>query len=477
MNARLIRTLVIANLFVYLVVAGLAFYFGFLPIESTTAATVEQAGARTSPLVSLSIPTPTEFAAPPVIDSITPIPFDTPIAQMPADLANPGAPTATPVPPPPTAQPVRDRGLVPPSAINILLLGTDMLQPNSINWRTDTIILLSIDQEHKTVGMLSIPRDLWVRIPGVGPQRINTADFYGTYYKLPGSGPQTIKTTIEQNLGIRVHYYVRVGWDSFRKAVDTLGGVDVDVDCALQQAGFADDYGTVNLNFQPGVQHMDGVTALRYARSRYTTNDFDRSRRQRKVLLAMWDKAMSLNLLPKWPELYSQFRDSVQTDLSPVELASLAWIGSQLRMDKIKSRAIDSQYVIPWTGPNGEAVLLPQSEKIHSLLVEFFSPPSDAQDPFDTENASVQVVSGDSSMANVATVSLRRQGFQMVDPLGASTIAPASSIVVYNNKPATIQRLAAALRINSNNIRTVSDPSAKVDIQVILGRDYNSCQK
>ncbi|MGB8644483.1 MAG: LCP family protein [Anaerolineae bacterium] len=475
MNSKLLRTLVVGNLLVYLVVVGLFVYFALFPGDSTTAA-ADQGGVGSNPFISLSIPTPTEFAIQQTQAPITPIAFDTPIITTPLPNPTAGGPTVTPVPPPPTAQPVTDRGLVPPSAINIVLLGTDMRAPGASNWRTDTIILVSIDQEHKTVGLLSIPRDLWVRIPGIGPQRINTADFYGDYYHLPGGGPQTVKSAIEQNLGIRVHYYVRVGFDSFRKAIDTLGGVDVDVDCAVQENGFSDDYGSINLNFQPGVQHMDGVTALRYARSRYTTNDYDRSRRQRKVLLAMWDKALSLNLLPKWPELYSQFHDSVQTDLGPTELASLAWTGSQLRMDRIKSRAIDNRVTSPWTGPNGEMVILPQPERIHSLLVEFFSQPTNEADPFETENARVQVVSGNASMANVASVTLKRQGFQMADPQAAPSVAPASSIIVYNSKPTTVQRLVSALRLNPNSVRTASTPS-DVDIQVILGQDYNSCQR
>jgi LCP family protein required for cell wall assembly len=355
-------------------------------------------------------------------------------------------------------------------------MGTDR-RPGQVNWRTDTLILVSVNQEDKTVGLLSIPRDLWVQIPGIGAQRINTADFYGEYYHLPGGGPQTIKSTIERNLGIRVHYYARVGFDAFRKAIDTLGGVDVDVDCPLQESNFYDDYGRADLNFQAGVQHMDGVTALRYARSRYTTNDYDRARRQRKVLISMWDKALSLNLLPKWPELYGQFHDSVQTDMGPVELTALAWIGSQLHLDRIKSRAIDNRVTTSWTGPAGEWVLLPQPEKIHSLLVEYFSQASNQDDPFEAEKARVQIVSGNPQAANLAAVALARQGFNIADLQAAPALAAASSIVVYQPKPATLQRLVTALRMSPDNVRTVTDSSAKFDIQVILGRDYNACQR
>jgi LCP family protein required for cell wall assembly len=479
-NRRILRALIVGNLAVYAFIALVLAYDDTLPTFGIIQASSAQSGSQGGPLVALILPTPTEFVPPQTYPAITPISLDTPVPTSTA-LPQSGGRVATPTPksspvPPPTTIPVKDRGLVPPSNINIILMGTDR-RPGQPNWRTDTLILVSINQEEKTVGLLSIPRDLWVQIPGIGAQRINTADFYGEYYHLPGGGPQTIKTTIERNLGIRVHYYVRVGFDAFRKGIDTLGGVDVDVDCPLVENGFVDDYGPANLNFQPGVTHMDGVTALRYARSRYTTNDYDRARRQRKVVLAMWSKALSLNLIPKWPELYSQFHDSVQTDLGPVEFAGLAWIGSQLHMDRLKSRAIDNHTTTPWIGPAGEDVLLPQPEKIHSLLAEFFSDQATVDDPFEAENARVQIVSGNPQTANIAVVALARQGFNMVNPQASPTMAASSSIIVYHPEPATVQRLVDALRLSPDRVQSVDDPSAPADIQVILGRDYNSCQR
>lgn len=477
MNRKLLRPLIVGNLLVYAVI-GLWLQFG--DYFTTAGAAVSPSGQSGGGgnLISIILPTPTEFAPPQTYPAITPISIDTPAPTFtPAPAGSGGlTPTPPPTPPPaPTVVPVKDRGLVPPSNINIILMGTDR-RPGQPNWRTDTLILASINQQDKTVGLLSIPRDLWVNIPGIGSQRINTADFYGEYYHLPGGGPQSIKTTIERNLGIRVHYYARVGFDTFRTAVDTLGGVDIPVDCPVVENGFNDDYGPANLNFQPGVQHMDGVTALRYARSRYTTNDYDRARRQRQVLVAMWDKALNLNFLPKWPQLFGQFRDSFQTDLGPVEFTALAWIGSQLHMDRLKSRAIDNHSTTPWIGPAGEQVLLPQPEKIHSLLVDFFSDSASVDDPFEAENATIRVLSGNPQSANIAVIALERQGFHVANPASSPTAAT-SSILVYHPKPLTLQRLVDALKINPNNVKTVNDPSATVDIQVTLGRDYNPCQR
>lgn len=479
MTRKFLRPLIVGNLVVYAVIAVLLQFSDYFPTAGAVQDSSGQSSGLGGPLISIILPTPTEFAPPQTYPAITPISLDTPVPTDTPPPPGAAIPVATPTKPrlpAPTVVPVNDRALVPPTNINIILMGTDR-RTGQINWRTDTLILATINQQEKTVGLLSIPRDLWVNIPGIGNQRINTADFYGEYYHLPGGGPQTIKSTIERNLGVRVHYYARIGFDTFRTAVDTLGGIDIAVDCPVVENGFYDDYGPANLNFQPGVQHMDGITALRYARSRYTTSDYDRARRQRQVLVAMWDKALNLNFLPKWPELFGQFRNSFQTDLGPVELTALAWIGSQLQLDRLKSRAIDNHSTTPWVGPAGEQVLLPQPEKVHSVLVDFFSESGSVDDPFEAENASVRIISGNPQTANIAVVALERQGFHVTNPQSSPTFAPTSSIVVYHPKPLTVQRLVDALRINPKNVQSVDDPSATTDIQVTLGRDYNSCQR
>ena len=473
MNPKLLRNLIIGNLAVYGVVFALIAFAYFFPTDHQTLAANQQNFSNNAPLISIMLPTPTPYgialapSAPGAIQTL--VPLETPLPVTPASKLAQASPTPKPAI-------VRDQALVPPSNLNILLLGTDQRTGQS-NWRTDTIILLTINQEEKTVGMLTIPRDLYVNIPGIGKQRINTADFYGYYYHYPGGGPNLIKQTIEQNLGVRVHYFVRGGFDAFRRSTDILGGIQVDVDCALYEQDFYDDYGHATLNFQPGLQTMDGVTALRYARSRYTTNDYDRGRRQRKVLLAMWDKATSLNLLPKWPELYKEIQDSIQTDLSPTEMAALAYIGTQLKMDKIKSRAIDNRSTIPYITPEGAQVLLPNAEKIHAVLVDLFASQTDAADAVATENASVRIISGNPQAAEIAATTLHRQGLNTVAGNDAIPLAPASSITMYVNKPATAQKLAALLRIDPAVIHFESTAQPPADIVVNLGHNYNTCQK
>jgi hypothetical protein len=223
---------------------------------------------------------------------------------------------------------------------------------------------------------------------------------------------------------------------------------------------------------------MDGVTALRYARSRYTTSDYDRSRRQRKVILAMWDKATSLNLLPKWPQLYQEMSSSIETDLGPTELATLAYIGTQLNMGKIKSRAIDNRSASPYITPEGAWVLLPDAAKIHAVLVEFFAPPTEDIDQVAVENATIELMSGNADAAGIAQSALKRSGINTT--LGTTDIplADQSTITVYHNKPATAQRLASLLRLDpATSIIHSGEQATGADIVVNLGRDYNACQK
>jgi hypothetical protein len=146
-------------------------------------------------------------------------------------------------------------------------------------------------------------------------------------------------------------------------------------------------------------------------------------------------------------------------------------------MDRIKSRAIDNRTTLPWTGPNGEAVLLPQQDKIRTLLADFFAPPSTGPDPFETEHARVEVLSGNGQAASTAALTLKRQGFEIADSQQTSSLARTSSIVIYNQKPATVDRLLSALRIGSDKVKEASDAESNVDIQVILGSDYSTCQR
>jgi LCP family protein required for cell wall assembly len=281
------------------------------------------------------------------------------------------APTATPVPEP-TVAPEVPSGKV----LNVLLMGSDK-RPGDGNWRTDTLVLVSIDADRRRVGMLSVPRDLWVDIPGHGSGRINTADFLGQLAGRPDGA--LIKETVAANLGVPVDRFVRVNFQAFVGVVDALGGIELVVDCPIEDYFLSDGVaGPGPVSLDTGVHHVDGTTALRYARSRHSTSDFDRSRRQQRVLRAMVARAREKGLLRSAPRLLASVREHVQTDLSLPELLGLGLLAARTADVGVRSAQLDFHQLSDWTTPDGAQVLLADPAAVATLLAEVVARP-DAQ--------------------------------------------------------------------------------------------------
>jgi LCP family protein required for cell wall assembly len=394
----------------------------------------------------------------------------------PANMPQPGA-SATPiagsaVAPLPTLTPMPAFPIsIPDRYTNIVLLGSDR-RPGAAAWRTDSIIIVSVDSTNKIVRLLSIPRDLWVYIPGHGYNRINTADLWGELAK-KGSGPERVKKTIHHNLGIPIHYYVRIDFEGFVKIINTVGGIDVDVDCALP-----------DMKLSSGIHHMDGKLALRYSRSRYSTNDFDRSRRQRKVLMALWDQALTLNIIPRLPELWWTMANSFQTDLSLDQVINLAYVGTQLEPQDILSRAIGTSHVQGWMTPQGAAVLLPRQDKVQTLLDNYYVP-VDPKNAAGANKLAVRVLNGSQrrDADQLAVANLRWAGYK-AKPAGVADQQnyAQTQILVYTGRTGAAQEIARELQVPAARIQDLTgtaeqpDPANPVDFQVILGRDYDPCQ-
>jgi LCP family protein required for cell wall assembly len=265
--------------------------------------------------------------------------------------------------------PIGDHTLV------LALLGVDTGRTSSA-WRTDTIILVFIEQEAKRVGMLSIPRDLWVFIPDHGYGRINTVDALGERAEPAGGGLALLDRTLRHNLGVPVDHYVRTDFNGFVRIVDAVGGVTVDVERPVADI-FPDPSsptGEFRMDLPVGSQHMDGRTALAYCRSRSTTSDFDRSRRQQKVLMALWKQAFTLETLGEAPYLWATFSGVFETDLTKAEAVRLAHLVYGVEPHNVRSARLDAATVTPWTTPQGAQVLLPQTDAIHRVIVELLSP-------------------------------------------------------------------------------------------------------
>ncbi|MCL7452312.1 MAG: LCP family protein [Anaerolineae bacterium] len=361
--------------------------------------------------------------------------------------------------------PPEDAGPIPwDRYTNIILLGTDK-KADRVGWRTDTMIVVSVDAEQNLVYLLSIPRDLWVEIPGHGPDRINTADFWGEAAS-PGGGPELVRRTLQENLGIPVDYFVRIDFQGFVSVVDAIGGVEIDVDCALPDIGL-----------ESGIHMMDGKQALRYARSRMDTSDFDRSRRQREILMALWEKGKSMDVIPKLPALWRAMASSFETDLSLGQVLSLAYNGIQLSPDRILTEAIGPGQVYDWVTPLGAEVLLPRDGEIEALLKDFYSSPDTSSEDA-ARPAKVQVLNGSwlSEAEQLASHDLRRAGFRIAGTgLADSQDYPQTQILFYGVDASIAQRVVKTLKLPSSVLRYQHDPSSAVDFRIVLGADYDPC--
>jgi polyisoprenyl-teichoic acid--peptidoglycan teichoic acid transferase len=228
----------------------------------------------------------------------------------------------------------------------------------------DTIQLVTINPSEGTVKLTSFPRDLYVYIPGDTVQRINTAFQWG--------GFEALATTMEYNFGVRPEYYALINFWSFKEVIDSLGGVTVNIGRNLcdHRAGYGDYCVSV------GSMVMDGETALWYVRSRYSTSDLDRGRRQQEVLRAIFDKMVSLDGLNRAPELYNIYQENVTTNLSFDFLSKFLPVAlSVAHNQQIDQSSIGEDQVYSWTTTHGAMVLVPIREKVLEVMRQVISEP------------------------------------------------------------------------------------------------------
>lgn len=187
--------------------------------------------------------------------------------------------------------------------------------------------------------------------------RINAVQFKG--------GFNLTAATFEYNFGVRPDHYALIDFSGFVSLIDTIGGINVEV--AKKLTDHRDKVG--NYTVKPGIVHMNGETTLWYVRSRYTTDDFDRARRQQEVIKAIFMRLLSLNLVEKFPQLHAQFKNTIQTDLKKSQLLKLIPLAPQfVQGERINRYVIDNNHVSNWLTYEGAQVLLPRREAIKPLL-------------------------------------------------------------------------------------------------------------
>ncbi len=365
---------------------------------------------------------------------------------------------------------------------NFLLLGSDTTNPVNAG-RTDVIVILSVNRSAGTVSMLSLPRDLYVYIPGHRVYRINSAYGFGEH---DGTGGFVLLAeTIRYNLGLQIDHYARVDFADFKTIVDALGGIELSVDCAIQDwrlkepeidPTIEDNWAMFTLPV--GVYTMDGDLALWYARSRLTSSDFDRGRRHQALLRALWGRIRGLGLMEQLTDVWPQALEVVETDLQLSDMLNLVPLALALDPSRIASYTFRPNIETrKWLSPEGSDVLAPQRDAIRSLEQQMIEPPTEHQ--LARDNARVEIVnaSGTAALAQVAADRLAWEGF--VPQLATDAAAYQDATMIYDftgqSKGSSLAALQAALRVRSENIILQPDPNRSVDFRVVIGGNYLSC--
>lgn len=283
---------------------------------------------------------------------------------------------------------------------NILLAGYSVDDPGHSGAElTDSIMIISIDKTNSRATLISIPRDLWVRIPGYGYSKINAAypdgqngNFSDPDYFSGGIG--LLQKVLEQNLGIDIHYYGLINYAAFKQAVDAVGGITIDLTSSDNPYGLYDPY--TNLKLPNGVVQLDGQTALNLARSRgdgpgaygFPRGDFNRTQHQRQLLVALKDKATSAGVLAnpvRAGQLMSTAGNNVRTNMSVAEIQTVASITKNIPAANITSVGLNDinqvNYLQSYTSPSGQSALIPavgldRFTAIQEALELLLSPPA-----------------------------------------------------------------------------------------------------
>lgn len=385
------------------------------------------------------------------------------------------------------------------SRINILFVGLrggDQTE-GDCPFCTDTLILMTVDPITQTAGMLSIPRDMWVNIPGFGYSRINTAWTLGRGARLPGGGPALAMKTVSHFIGVPVNYYVQVDFDTFVDIIDLIGGVDIynDETLVLDPMSHGRDFPKVKLTCC-GIRHLNGTVALAFARCRHaeygcTDGDIGRAKRQQKVIFGIRDKVLSPENFPdlfaQAPKLYRTFSSGIHTNMTLRAATKLAVLVRDIPKENIKNAVIDNSVITFGTiilGGQRASVIRPIPDEVRVLRDTIFtasgplSPMAqgDLTSLMKADGARVRVLNGTSiaQLDQRTARYLRLQGIS-VPQLGNTKAQSRTTIVLYSPKLYALQFLLDVFEITrSPQILIQPDPSQTVDIEIRLGPEWVS---
>jgi len=412
------------------------------------------------------------------------------IEGVPVSVSN-GNPSSVDIPNIPSDQQLQSEGPEPDpwdgkTRVTVLVMGLDYRDWESGDPpRSDTMVLFTLDPVSGTAGMLSIPRDMWVNIPGFDYAKINTAYFLGETNNLPGGGPGLAVETVEQFLGVPINYYAQVDFSAFVRFIDEIGGVVIDVQEPMTISILGSNK---KVDLEVGQYTLPGDHALAYARNRHTDGgDFDRAARTQQVILAVRNRILSFSMLPtlvvKAPALYNELSAGIKTNMTLDEVVKLAWLVQQINSDNIKQGVISPDMVESAMSADGQAILIPIPDEIRLLRDEIFSssgaigPAAVSEDInvlVETEAARISVQNGSTTegLAGRTAEWMRGLKLNIVDESNAGEVFDTTTIFIYNGKPYTVQYLANMMGLQNPRVYNRYDPNASYDIAVVLGTDW-----
>lgn len=369
--------------------------------------------------------------------------------------------------------------------VNILVMGIDARSPDAANPLTDTMILFTLDPVNNTAGMLSIPRDLWVKIPGSNYGKINTAYSIGESFQLPGGGPALAAKTVENLLGVPVNYYAQIDFKAFVNFIDQIGGVKI-TSTESVQLNIVDT--AFSQWLEPGTYVLPGDLALAYVRYREPTGgDISRSARQQQVILAIRDRILDLNMLPtliqRAPEMYASLSQGIRTNLTLDQAIQLGIkVLRDIPRDQIVHTSIGWQDVSTGTSPDGLAILRPIPDRIRQIRDSVFGGGDaiDLEDPTTLANtlgeeaATVSIMNGSSTqgLAERTAEYLKSYGINVVEQ-GNAAYTTYTTVTFYGAKPYTLHYLINFLAVTEPyRVTYAYDPNAAIHIVVVLGDDF-----
>jgi polyisoprenyl-teichoic acid--peptidoglycan teichoic acid transferase len=404
-----------------------------------------------------------------------------------------GQPTNDPsLPDLPTPAPAIPLAELPPpwdgaSRVTVLLIGLD-----ARDWlagegapRSDTLLVLTLDPLSRSAGVFSVPRDLWVNIPGFGHGRINTAYSLGEGNRLPGGGPVMSMRTVESLIGVPINYYAQIDFGAFERFIDEIGGIHVYIPETIKLSAIGEE----SRIFEAKAHKLDGKWALAYARARNTEGgDVDRAHRQQQVILAIKDRlsdpVILARLVTRAPALYSELAAGIRTNLSLDDAIELGLFALQIPTNDIKRGVIDYTMANIGTGPQEAKIMIPVPDQIRVLRDEIFteggalSPVATGEliDILKEENATISVLNGTYTpgLAGRTAEYLQAQGLNVVNIGNPAQQGYARTVIIdYRGKPYVVRYLLELFRVaGGNQFQVRFDANAIADVEIIIGDDW-----